>query len=175
MSVTLMDTAVELLGYTKTMSRRDEDLEQELALCLCQSLLAGEENKRFIVQDMIRRREKYRNGYLFADKYGWSVDRGAKDRREGMERIDCEDALEFRSEASLVAVCAAVRSPEDEALFNVGYDRLVASLSDDETALWTASEERGLSREAGSLPFGKVKRARLRKEMREKMRFELEC
>lgn len=122
--------------YTVSMSRGDEDLQQELALAAWNAVRHGVPESK-IVAHVWRQRSRYYEGYLSVDKYGHSVDRGLKEMRrpDGRAPLRTGDGDELLEPIVLEAV-SNVRNPAQLALFNVAYERFLASLSATERRYW---------------------------------------
>ncbi len=88
-------------------------------------------------------RKAYKSGYLAADKYGNSVDNGCAKRRKGVTLIPYDSSAEWSirkslNQADLVIFFTNYRSPEETALFNIGYERFLDDLDVGERAYWDA-------------------------------------
>jgi len=125
------------LKYTVSMARGDEDLRQELALAAWTAIRDGVPDDK-LVAHVWRQRSRYYEGYLACDKYGCSLDRGHRDHR----RLDARaplytgDGDEPPLEPMVLEAVCDVRSPARLALFNIAYERFLASLSPTERHYW---------------------------------------
>ena len=120
------------------LSRGDPDLLQELLITLLDLPKYDRINDAFVVAVLKTRRKMYWRGYLWADRYGSSVDNGAKTRRKDVT-IQHYDAAEefsgktFRKEEiiewELRQIMWDAPNPEKVALFKVSYAHFIHSLN----------------------------------------------
>ena len=124
------------LKYTVSMSRGDEDLRQELALAAWDAIQQGTPESK-IVAHVWRQRSRYYEGYLTADKYGRSLDRGHKEQRRPDARapLHCGDGDE-PLDAIIMEAVSEVWNPARLALFNIAYGRFLESLTPTERKFW---------------------------------------
>ena len=132
------------------LSRGDPDLLQELLITLLDLPTYDRINDAFVVIVLKTRRKMYWRGYRWADRYGWSVDNGAKTRREDVtirpyDTVDEFSYNAFRKDEIIEWELSRVRGdfddPEEIALFNVSYARFVCSLNSKERGYFEARLE----------------------------------
>ena len=132
------------------LSLGDPDLRQELLITLLDLPTYDQVNDAFVVTVLKTRRKMYWRGYLWADRYGWSVDNGATTRRRDVtirpyDTVDEFPHNGFRKdeviEWELSRVRGGFEDPEVVALFNVSYARFVRSLNSKERGYFEARLE----------------------------------
>ncbi len=124
------------------MAMGDEDLQQELMVSVLDSVGTRRiSDGAKIIGRMMDQRKAYKSGYLAADKYGNSIDNGCAKRRKGVSFIPYDASAEWSIRKSLNQADLAIyftnyRSPEETALFNIGYERFLGDLDVVERRYW---------------------------------------
>ncbi len=130
----------EYYPIARKMAWGDDDLQQELMLSVMDSVGTRKiPDKGLIINRMVLQRKMYWQGYLFADRFGKSIDNGCASRREGVTIIPYESAAGTdtgQSDPDFAIYFTDYRNPEETALFNVGYERFLDDLTVVERGFW---------------------------------------
>jgi len=131
----------EYYPIAQKMAWGDDDLRQELILSVINSV--GNRKIRdqgLIINRMVLQRKMYRVGYLFADRFGRSIDNGCARRREDVTLIPYDsgetDTGQSVRHPDFAVYFTDYRNPEETALFNVSYERFLDDLTVAERGFW---------------------------------------
>ncbi len=156
------EAVAEFYPIAQNMAQGDDDLQQELALSILESLDRGFESRGLIIHQMKFQRDRYRSclGGRQGTSCGRSIDNGDLRFRRGVQRVSIED-LVLRSRDN----------PETTALFNISFERFKRDLSEDEST-WFEARSKGQAHwtRSGYAGVSGWKTVRVRTMVREKFR-----
>jgi hypothetical protein len=173
----IKEAVKEYYPIAHKMAWGDDDLQQELILSVINSVGVRKiTDQGLIINRMVLQRKMYRVGYLFADRFGRSIDNGCARRREDVTLIPYDSVGEADTEKSARHPDFAVyftdyRNPEETALFNVSYERFLRDLDVTERAFWNAKLEGLTWHDLERLKLiGRNQHAGVKRSVREKFR-----
>ncbi|OGG45721.1 MAG: hypothetical protein A3F84_18405 [Candidatus Handelsmanbacteria bacterium RIFCSPLOWO2_12_FULL_64_10] len=158
------------------MSWGDDDLQQELILSVINSIGVRKIlDQGLIINRMVLQRKMYRVGYLFADRFGKSIDNGCAKRKEEVTLIPYDsgetDTCQSARHPDFAVYFTDYRNPEETALFNVGYERFLNDLTVEERGFWDVKLEGGTWIDIERLKIaGRNDQPAIRRSIREKFR-----
>ncbi len=136
----------EYYPIAQKMAWGDDDLRQELILSVINSVGVRKiHDQGLIINRMVLQRKMYQVGYLFADKFGRSIDNGCARRREDVTLVPYGETDTGQSgwHPDFAVYFTDYRNPEETALFNVSYERFLRDLTVAERGFWDVKMEGG--------------------------------